>query len=353
MQTWLRSRSSSRAVRAAHGIRSGFTLIELLVVIAIIAMLVAILLPGIQSARATARKTQCLNNLKQIGLALHNFHGSHQKFPPARLVLNQQRSLLSDTAREVGLDEPTWLVHILPYLDQSVVGEDWDIFRTYGEQPQAAKYHVVPTYLCPERNAATAAVAKEVRIEIQLPCGCPGGVQFVPGGAVVHYAGNMGDNSPGAMGQETDFYWGGKGTGVLISSRPAEDPLRSTPQSPVLAPDWLDVITLTDIRDGSSNTVMVGEPHILEGQQTKSPWNGPAYLGRYFTHFSRVGGPGLPIAHHARDRRASAYSFGVVHGGICQFVFADGSARGISSSVNSQVLASLCDRSGGLQFSGY
>lgn len=88
--------------------RSGFTLIELLVVIAIIAILIALLLPAVQQAREAARRTQCKNNLKQVGLAMHNYHDTHNTFPPGNLP----NSPLNNHG-------PTAWVHILPYVDQA------------------------------------------------------------------------------------------------------------------------------------------------------------------------------------------------------------------------------------------
>ncbi|MBL8812003.1 MAG: DUF1559 domain-containing protein [Planctomycetaceae bacterium] len=333
--------------------RRGFTLIELLVVIAIIAVLIGILLPAVQQARAAARRTQCLNNLKQMGLALHNFHDSNRKFPPARLIINKQRTTNNETATEPGMDEPSWLIHLLPYIEQAGMAAEWDVFKTYGEHSEPVRRRVVPTYLCPERHSATNAIAEDVRVEIKFPCGCPGGVQVIPGGAVADYVGNHGDNSAGAIGRDTDFYWGGRGNGVIISSQPKLNLTLSTNDKPVLDRDWVDTVTMADIKDGTSQTLLIGEPHIPSDRMTQSPFNGPAYFGRHMTHFARVGGPGVPIAHSPDDQRANVYSFGSAHGESAQFALCDGSARAISSSISTQVLASLCNRSDGLRFEGY
>src|SRR5229473_2794748 len=110
------ARSSFAAARR----RIGFTLIELLVVIAIIAVLVALLLPAVQQAREAARRSQCKNNLKQIGIALHNYHDTMNVFPPA--LISSGRCSPTTNAVECALYRPvlntTGFVLLLPYLDQ-------------------------------------------------------------------------------------------------------------------------------------------------------------------------------------------------------------------------------------------
>ncbi|AMV21420.1 DUF1559 domain-containing protein [Planctomyces sp. SH-PL14] len=102
-------------MRFSHRQRSGFTLIELLVVIAIIAVLVAILLPAVQQAREAARSTQCKNNMKQIGVALHNYHEAFNVFPPGQI-----RGRIASIDRELG-NGFSWGAMILPHMDQSAL----------------------------------------------------------------------------------------------------------------------------------------------------------------------------------------------------------------------------------------
>src|SRR5262245_56958626 len=102
--------------------RRGFTLIELLVVIAIIGILVSLLLPAVQQAREAARRTQCRNNLKQLGLALHNYHDVGQQFPPGSV---NEGSPAGGTAYGRP-PRTTYVVHILPYLDQAPVYNNVD-----------------------------------------------------------------------------------------------------------------------------------------------------------------------------------------------------------------------------------
>nr|MDQ3333114.1 DUF1559 domain-containing protein [Planctomycetota bacterium] len=119
--------------------RGGFTLIELLVVIAIIAILIALLLPAVQQAREAARRIQCKNNLKQVGLALHNYADTHGGFPPVSVMpLGQTFQPWSGHAR------------LLPFIEQANLANliDWDVSPEFTSNPIAAKTRVA-IYMCP------------------------------------------------------------------------------------------------------------------------------------------------------------------------------------------------------------
>lgn len=120
-----------------HSFRSGFTLVELLVVIAIIGVLVALLLPAIQAAREAARRTSCINNLKQIGLAMHHYESTYREFPPS---LTLPASKIADN----------WSAQarILPFLEQVALGDEVDFSQSYDAYAQVKTFRV-PTYLCP------------------------------------------------------------------------------------------------------------------------------------------------------------------------------------------------------------
>lgn len=129
----------------------GFTLIELLVTIAIISLLIALLLPAVQSAREAARRTQCSNNLKQIGLALHNYHDLHRIFPPASI---RPRGFIDN-----GRDHPrtTWAISILPMLEQAPLFQQFDSTVDSTEfVNQSVTWAHVPGYRCPTDPGAGA-----------------------------------------------------------------------------------------------------------------------------------------------------------------------------------------------------
>lgn len=152
----------------------GFTLIELLVVIAIIAVLIALLLPAVQQAREAARRSQCKNNLKQIGLALHNYHDTHKVFPPgmigsdvksgSELTGGHPTYVVSTASKRVGTGWG-WGTFILPYMDQSPLYNQLNpggLMDTSNATTLGLLRTVLPAYLCPSdgnRNPSQNAQA--------------------------------------------------------------------------------------------------------------------------------------------------------------------------------------------------
>ncbi|WP_339730756.1 DUF1559 domain-containing protein [uncultured Gimesia sp.] len=126
--------------------KSGFTLIELLVVIAIIAILIALLLPAVQQAREAARRSQCKNNLKQLGLAMQNYHEVTGNFPIACMG-----SIAAGDNNQSGC---VWMRYILPYIDQANMYNQWDESGQYTHGPNNALIKTVVTpLLCPSDSA--------------------------------------------------------------------------------------------------------------------------------------------------------------------------------------------------------
>lgn len=325
--------------------RRAFTLVELLVVIAIIGILVGLLLPAVQAAREAARAMQCQNNLHQIGLASQMFHDTFQSFPPARF---QPRP---DAAgdRACGGDETTWLVRIMPFMEQSSAERRWDYAMPYSDHADEVRTFTLSSYCCPSRRSVSDAVGEGIvagtaTTWIVLPCGCRVPVTSATSqsvsGAVGDYGGNHGDLSQGSAGLPTDFYFGGNGNGIIISSH-AKCTKDGTPV------DWTDHVRMRDVTDGLSNTILSGEMHVPLGKLGQSPEDAFIFNGDQVFNSTRVGGPTVPIVQDNRDEVNGLACWGSWHPGVCHFALGDGSVRGLSKATDTETLGNLCNRRDG------
>ncbi len=336
----MKTKTIKHPIRFASCLRQAFTLVELLVVIAIIGILAGLLLPAINGARESARAAKCKSNLHQISLATDLFHDTFKAYPPARY--KPRPDAISEYA--CGGSESTWLVRIMPFLDESAATHQWDQNQGYVQNDEKVRQIATAVYRCPSRRTSAQSTGSGIVTSatteyITLPCGCKvprsGVTEQTARGAVGDYGGNHGDLTPGSAGLPTDFYYGGNGTGVIISSHAKCDGLKPY--------DWADKITKASITDGLSHTIVVGEMHVPIGKLTQQ---GDAFIfnGDEFQNSTRVGGPTAPIVQDLYDDLNGLVSWGSWHVGMCHFAFADGSVRSISNATETEILGRLCSR---------
>jgi prepilin-type N-terminal cleavage/methylation domain-containing protein len=299
----------------------GFTLIELLVVIAIIAVLISLLVPAVQKVRESANRTRCANNLHQLGVAIHNYHGVENALPPARL--NYDGGV-------------TWAVLILPYIEQDNFYKQWSLPQLYYTHPQAVRETRVPLYFCPARRTPSSGLVSKSGDVPDL--GWPGTGHYP--GALGDYACCVGDgqttrgdgefNTPTANGAMVlaDYAW--------------------KPGAPPWVLDWWRSRTrFASVVDGLSNTFLLGEKHVPEGHQGEAGHgDGSIYNGDPANRSAvRIAGRDNPLAIGPRD--AANNQFGSHHTGIVQFVMCDGSVRVVPVSLNPDLLRRLAVRHDG------
>lgn len=303
--------------------RIAFTLVELLVVIAIIGVLVGLLLPAVQAAREAARRMQCSNNLKQMGLALHNFESSYKELPPAGYR---------------GSGEGTWAVRLLPFLEQVNAFNQWDhtnigAYFRLGATPEqvAARQLQAPVYLCPSRR---------------------GPVQLSKNGdSRNNFTGVTAYNIPGACGDYAHVAGGDNGTFTEQGTLRGLD----TTGTWLLAPQWKVVraksrTSFSTVSDGTSNTAVFGEKHVapiadfglvVAGDSSIYNDNSPQFSARLMGRQIVNGTIARTLAAGPTDLLRRNERFGSYHTGLCQFTFVDGSVRSLSINTDLDVLTAV------------
>ena len=296
-----------------HG-RRGFTLIELLVVIAIIAILIALLVPAVQKVREAAARSQCANNLKQIGLACHGYHDAYKFMPPSRIWDHWA----------------TWAAVILPYVDQGAVYQQWNLQLQYYAQPAGAVQVNVPVYFCPSRRTAGAM---RMSASGDVPDNGSPSTAHYPGG-LADYAGCAGDFN------YTSWFDGVNANGVIFTGLVIQ-------QSGTTILNWRGRVKMVTITDGTSNTMMVGEKQVPLANFGQGTGDGSVFNGDHEWNFARVASPTYPLANGPADATNWRLRFGSNHPGMCQFVFADGTVRPVSVSTSGAILSLLIVRNDG------
>ncbi|TWU21356.1 DUF1559 domain-containing protein [Bythopirellula polymerisocia] len=311
--------------------RKAFTLVELLVVIAIIGVLVALLLPAVQAAREAARRMQCVNNLKQIGLACHNYYDSHGSLPPGVLTKDTNRG-------DEGNSQTSWAVEILPYLEQKNIYDRYipENGGPFDINNQDVLQTFVAAYICP--SDMTAGELRET-----FTGGAGGGFKYAPGS----YKGVAG--IPGIV--NGTIIWWDSGRWDTFTKGNAFD-LRG-PLHAVDVDGKVKAETFARITDGTTNTMLAGEYMTLTSDGSNLDFRRPAW-GISFRNFNlSLMSPdsALRIADYAACEKALGgagaifdckRAFGSFHtGGGINFARCDGSVTSIQPDIDGFVYEAM------------
>ncbi|WP_417388927.1 DUF1559 domain-containing protein [Gimesia sp.] len=280
--------------------RTGFTLIELLVVIAIIAILIALLLPAVQQAREAARRSTCKNNVKQIGLALHNYHETHRCFPPGWVQPSTSASCQPSVSSPSGCRPGWgWGTMLLPFIDQANMYNALNVKSTQlVVTPSTESKTTIPLFRCPSDTGS----------QLNSDRG---------GHATSNYKAN----------------YGSRGTGTSINTSPHNAAGGN-------GSFWSNSNTrLRDLTDGASNTVLIGET--ARGRVGSTTYNGGIWVGYYDN------GKTASVVWKTENHPGSlingtlAWAFSSQHTGGAHFLLGDGGVRFLSENIDGTTYENL------------
>ncbi len=328
----------------------GFTLIELLVVIAIIAVLISLLLPAVQSAREAARRAQCQNNLKQLGLALHNYESAYTSFPPGGLTTGRCCSSTNLT---------TWALAVLPFIEGTALNNAYNYELGNDEHfPWAPQPNTPVVENATVRMAFLDVMTCPTDINLsrlEEPESGPGAAQdlrYAPGsyraisGATEGFSGSWmwDDAGVGIRVKLGELPEGWRGVLHVVGTKaPYIDNTVDFNGRQIHPAEDLNVERISDIIDGTSNTAMISEYHTKTrnrrrtfwsytytsyNQSSATPWEVGFMLPSYNQCIIGMQAGGAP------DSNTCKRAFGSLHPGGLNVLLADGSTRFLSDSIN-------------------
>jgi prepilin-type N-terminal cleavage/methylation domain-containing protein/prepilin-type processing-associated H-X9-DG protein len=347
--------------------RPGFTLVELLVVIAIIGVLVALLLPAVQAAREAARRTQCGNNLKQLGIAIHNYHDMAGRLPCNINHVRQNTAPFEDRNRA------SHLVNLLPYVEQKGLydGVNFGLRDPqFGNQViggKALKTFVIPSYICPasahqKANPTTGVGFTNYAASI-------GSQQMESSGKICNLASIVGTG--GAQYDDNDdgedwfnyTYKGETCNGAGPGNTRSDCPWPDRTSGPFGRSTW--AARLAEVTDGTSNVIALGEVRgWCSGFQYTNGWSLPE--GLWFATTTPINTPTCPGEHGVprnpgvggsgcqatQNSWNTSMGFKSLHPNGAQFAFTDGSVHYLQQNIDHTTYQMLGDRQDGNAVTG-
>jgi len=329
---------------SAHRSRRGFTLIELLVVIAIIAILVGLLLPAVQQAREAARRSSCKNNLKQIGLALHNYLGTHTVFPPSVCVSGDPMSGY--------LAGGQWSIHarILPFVDQANAYNNADLELDYEDTVNFSVAALrVPIYLCPSEVNDRARPTGTIT-HYPVNYGFNGGTWHVFDNT--SKAGSNGAFYPNSRTSPRDFTDGMSNTLGFAEVKAYTHYKRDTDDGTATLPG-----NLMSLGGGDSSTRTSGHTEWVDGRVHQSGFTA-VFRPNSITPVGSATGLDGDYTSCREANTCTGPTYAAVtarswHEGIVQVLLMDGSTRAVSENINLATWRNLSSRNDGQVLGGF